>query len=122
MEEFKPVPEGAIFLFGSNLLGAHAGGAARIAYEKYGAEWGVGVGLTGQSYALPTLDADFMQLKLTDIGSYVDIFKQFAKNNADKTFYVTKIGCGIAGFKEEDIKPMFKGAPANCIMPYGWEQ
>lgn len=121
MEEFKPVPEGAIFVFGSNLDGRHGGGAAAMAHRDYDAKWGVGVGMTGQSYALPTLDGSFNQLELTDIGSYVDIFKQFAKNHPDKTFYVTKIGCGIAGFKEDEIRPMFKGSPANCILPYGWE-
>ena len=94
-----------IFVFGSNLSGAHAGGAARLAYQKFGANWGQGVGLQGNSYAIPT-----MQGGVETIKPYVDEFIDFAKKNPDLTFYVTKIGCGIAGFKEEEIAPLFKKA------------
>ena len=94
-----------IFVFGSNLAGAHAGGAARLANQKFGAIWGQGVGLQGNSYAIPT-----MQGGIETIKPYVDEFIEFAKFHPELTFYVTKIGCGIAGFKEEDIAPLFKTA------------
>ena len=94
-----------IFVFGSNLAGDHAGGAARLANQKFGAIWGQGVGLQGNSYAIPT-----MQGGIETIKPYVDEFIEFAKSHPELTFYVTKIGCGIAGFKEEDIAPLFKTA------------
>ena len=94
-----------IFVFGSNLAGAHAGGAARLAHQKFGAEWGRGVGLQGNSYAIPT-----MQGGRETIRPYVDEFIEFAKSHPELTFYVTKIGCGIAGFSEEEIAPLFHKA------------
>ena len=92
-----------IFVFGSNLAGAHAGGAARLANQKFGAIWGQGIGLQGNSYAIPT-----MQGGIETIKPFVDEFIEFAKNHPDFTFYVTRIGCGIAGFKDREIAPLFK--------------
>ena len=97
--------EHEIFVFGSNLAGRHAGGAARAANMKFGAEWGVGVGLTGQSYAIPT-----MQGGVETIKPYVDEFIRFAQENPGLKFLVTRIGCGIAGFKDEEIAPLFDKA------------
>ena len=94
-----------IFVFGSNLAGHHAGGAARIAFNRFGAVWGQGEGLQGNSYAIPT-----MQGGVETIKPYVDRFIEFAKYEKALTFYVTKIGCGIAGFKLKDIAPLFKDA------------
>ena len=94
-----------VFVFGSNLAGAHGGGAARIAYEKFGAIYGQGVGLQGQCYAIPT-----MQGGVETIQPYVDEFIQFAKENPNLFFYVTRIGCGIAGFSDKEIAPLFKEA------------
>ena len=94
-----------IFVFGSNLAGHHMGGAARVANMKFGAEWGVGVGLTGQTYAIPT-----MQGGVETIKSYVDEFIEFAKQRQDLKFLVTRIGCGIAGFKDEEIAHLFRKA------------
>lgn len=90
---------------GSNLQGSHGGGAARTAYSKWGAIWGQGVGLQGQTYAIPTMHGGTEKIK-----PYVDEFIQFAKDNPNKIFLVTEIGCGIAGFKVEDIAPLFKDA------------
>lgn len=98
-----------IFVFGSNLAGKHLGGAAKAAYNKFGAQWGVGVGLTGQAYAIPT-----MQGGVEIIKPYVDEFVEFAKEHQEKKFLVTRIGCGIAGFKDEEIAPLFKQAIAVC--------
>ena len=94
-----------IFVFGSNLEGAHLGGAARTAHQKFGAIWGQGIGLQGNSYAIPT-----MQGGVETIKPYVDDFIKFAKEHPELTFYVTRIGCGIAGFKDEEIAPLFKDA------------
>ncbi|SRR5574344_1487006 len=94
-----------IFVFGSNLAGRHGGGAARTAIDKFGAIWGQGVGLQGKSYAIPT-----MQGGVETIKPYVDEFINFANEHSELTFFVTRIGCGIAGFKEEEMAPLFKEA------------
>ena len=94
-----------IFVFGSNLAGAHGGGAARIAVERFGAVMGQGVGLQGQSYAIPT-----MQGGPNTILPYVEEFIAFAKQHPELTFLVTRIGCGIAGFTPKEIAPLFAGA------------
>ena len=109
--------ENEIFVFGSNLAGAHGGGAALLAYRKFGAIWGQGVGLQGQSYGIPT-----MQGGVDTIEPYVDEFIAFAKAHPELLFYVTKIGCGIAGFTEEEISPLFAQAHGidNIILPRGW--
>lgn len=103
-----------IFVFGSNLAGHHWGGAASVAFRKFGAEWGIGVGLTGQTYAIPT-----MQGGVETIKPYVDEFIEFAHKHPDLNFLVTRIGCGIAGFKDEEIAPLFKLAVSakNIFLP-----
>ncbi len=103
-----------IFVFGSNLAGHHMGGAARVANMKFGAEWGVGIGLTGQSYAIPT-----MQGGVETIRPYVDEFVEFANQHQNMKFLVTRIGCGIAGFKDEKIAPLFRKAlpVSNIYLP-----
>lgn len=103
-----------IFVFGSNLAGAHGGGAARIALDCFGAVWGQGVGLQGQSYAIPT-----MQGGVETIKPYVDEFIEFAKVHPELKFLVTRIGCGIAGFRDEEIAPLFTTAieVENVILP-----
>ena len=106
-----------IFVFGSNLKGMHGGGAAYIAYRKFGAIMGQGVGLQGQSYAIPT-----MQGGVETIKPYVDEFIAFAKENKNLTFLVTRIGCGIAGFTDDEISPLFEKAHdvENIVLPPGW--
>ena len=108
---------GEIFVFGSNLGGMHAGGAARIAYNNFGAIWGQGVGLQGQSYGIPT-----MQGGVETVRPYVDEFIQFAKDHPELTFLVTRIGCGIAGFTDAQIAPLFEKAHniENIVLPEGW--
>ena len=103
-----------VFVFGSNLAGAHGGGAARLAYRKFGAIWGQGVGLQGQSYGIPT-----MQGGVETIRPYVDVFIQFAREHIGYKFLVTRIGCGIAGFRDEEIAPLFLDAleVENIILP-----
>lgn len=94
-----------VFVFGSNLAGFHGGGAARAAFNKFGAIWGQGVGIQGRSYAIPT-----MQGGVETIAPYVDEFIEYARNHPEKKFLVTEIGCGIAGFTPEEIAPLFAGA------------
>lgn len=108
---------GEIFVFGSNLRGMHAGGAARAAYHKFGAVMGQGVGLQGQSYAIPT-----MQGGVETIKPYVDEFIEFARQHPELTFLVTRIGCGIAGFRDEEIAPLFAEAHqlSNVVLPPNW--
>jgi len=103
-----------VFVFGSNLAGSHGGGAAYVAWRKFGAVMGQGVGLQGQSYAIPT-----MQGGVETIRPYVDEFIAFAKAHPEKFFYVTRIGCGIAGFRDEEIAPLFAQARGleNVCLP-----
>jgi hypothetical protein len=108
-----------IFVFGSNKEGRHAGGAAKQAHEQFGAEWGIGEGLTGQCYALPTMEGK---------QSFMDSISRFRKCAAEHpalTFLLTKVGTGIAGYSEKEVKAMFAfkkkgGWPSNIIMPKGW--
>lgn len=109
-----------IFVFGSNLAGRHGKGAALHARWNHGAEYGVGVGRTGNAYALPTKDARLNVLPLVVIEQYVEDFIKYASLHPELSFEVTKVGCGLAGYSEEKIKPMFKEAPSNCLLPDGW--
>lgn len=109
-----------IFVFGSNQAGRHGKGAALYARQKHGAEYGVGEGRTGNSYALPTKDENIRTRTLSDVRTSVDKFIEYAKANPDLQFEVTKVGCGLAGFKEFEIAPLFKNAPSNCSLPDGW--
>ena len=102
----KELAENEIFVFGSNLRGMHGGGAARVAMEEFGAEWGVGVGRTGQTYAIPTMHGGVDAIK-----PYVDEFVEYAKAHPELKFLVTRIGCGIAGFRDKVIAPLF----AECV-------
>ena len=102
-----------IFVFGSNIQGMHMGGAARVAYSKFGAEWGNGEGLQGQSYALPTMEG------LENTKQAVCHFIECAKTHDTLKFFVTPVGCGIAGYTPEDIAPLFREAAKldNVYLP-----
>ena len=109
-----------IFVFGSNLAGRHGAGAALTALREYNAQYGQGYGMQGNSFAIPTKDEEIETLPLNKIEKYVESFLKFAALNPRLRFNVTRIGCGLAGYTDEDIAPMFKGASANCILPAGW--
>lgn len=113
-EFITELAEDEVFVFGSNLAGMHGGGAAATAYRCFGAVWGKGVGLQGRSYAIPT-----MQGGIETVKPYVDDFIEFAKSHPELRFLVTKIGCGIAGFRNEEIAPLFAEAidVKNIILP-----
>ena len=104
-DNIRTLGENEIFVFGSNLAGKHYGGAARIACERFGAEWGVGNGLTGRSYAIPTMRANVEMIR-----PYVDEFIAFAREHGEYRFLVTRIGCGIAGFTDKEVAPLFAAA------------
>ena len=110
-----------IFVFGSNLAGRHGKGAALTARTYHGAVYGVGKGRTGSSYAIPTKDGKLQSLPLSRIKGFVDDFLQYARDNPDLTFEVTRVGCGLAGYKDREIAPMFAAAPSNCILPLEWK-
>ena len=104
---------GEVFVFGSNIQGAHGGGAAWFAHKHLGAEWGVGEGLTGRTYALPTMEGkDSMK-------AAVDRFVACARQHPELTFLVTAVGCGIAGYTPEEVAPLFKEATSleNVYLP-----
>ena len=113
-EQITTLQPNEVFVFGSNLQGFHGGGAARTAYKFFGAIWGEGVGIQGQSYAIPT-----MQGGVETIRPYVDEFIQYAKEHPELTFLVTRIGCGIAGFDDSEIAPLFREALSvpNIVLP-----
>lgn len=104
-EKITHLDKDEVFVFGSNLEGIHAGGAARTAYERFGAVWGQGEGIQGQSYAIPTMFGSVDAIK-----PYVDRFIDLAREWDETTFYITRIGCGIAGFTDEQIAPLFADA------------
>jgi hypothetical protein len=97
-----------IFVFGSNEAGIHGAGAAKLAYEKFGAKWGVGYGLQGQTFAIPSKDKKIETMSVSKIKPYVDDFLIFVLNNQQYTFLVTEIGCGLAGYSPDQIAPLFR--------------
>lgn len=110
-----------IFVFGSNLGGIHGAGAARHAWEHEGAILHQGIGHHGNSYAIPTKDKTIRHsLPLVEIKGYVDDFIEYARAHPEFQFMVTRIGCGLAGFTNEQIAPLFVNAPKNCYFDKDW--
>ncbi len=117
-DEFKVViEEPPVFVFGSNRRGAHGKGAALWALQHRGAVYGQGEGPQGNSYAIPTKDERLRTLPLNEIRKHVDRFLDYAKAHPEQRFQLTPIGCGLAGYRHEQIAPMFKNAPENVMMP-----
>lgn len=119
-ENVTELEENQVFVFGSNLGGFHGKGAAKTAFEKFGAKYGRGCGPTGKCYAIPTKNRCLLTMPVGDINNFVQSFKEYARQEPGKEFLVTKIGCGLAGLDESDIAPMFDGSPENVILPEGW--
>lgn len=111
-----------IFVFGSNQAGRHGAGAALHALKYHGAIYGLGEGVQGNSYALPTKDYNIQTLPLESIKRHVDTFLACAKQHPDIVFLVTQVGCGLAGQKPQDIAPMFSSAPSNCLFDVAWKE
>jgi hypothetical protein len=106
--EIEDLEANEVFVFGSNEAGIHGAGAARLAYERFGARLGQGFGLIGQSFALPTKDWSVLKLELDVIEFYVNRFEEYVITNSHLNFMITRIGCGLAGYNAEDIAPLFK--------------
>lgn len=116
-----------VFVFGSNMNGNHAGGAAFVAQERFGAEWGCPEGLRGQSYAIPTLNRNMEKVTRSQLTRSLATFITFCENHPEKVFYLTKIGCGIAGWSIYEVAAIFFDAlehvaemgmlPLNLILP-----
>lgn len=109
-----------IFVFGSNLAGRHGKGAALTALRHHGALYHCGWGIQGRSYGIPTKGLALEVLSLDVIATHVTTFIEYATAHPELTFNVTRIGCGLAGYTDSQIAPMFKGAPINCNLPEGW--
>lgn len=131
--QFDPIADkGKVFVFGSNLLGLHGGGAAAFAMQYCDAVWGIGQGFqqkvsmghlptTTGCYALPTKYHPGESMRITEVICAIMLFLAYARTAKDKTFFVTRVGCGLAGFTDEEIAPAFFNAPDNCILPPEWE-
>ena len=111
-----------IFVFGSNLAGRHGRGAALHARQHHGAIYGQGIGPQGTSYAIPTKDARLRPLPLHGIEHHVMVFLSYARAHPFQKFQVTAIGTGLAGYSHEEIAPMFRAAPSNCVLPNEWRE
>ena len=111
-----------MFVFGSNQAGVHGAGAAYAARRDYGAILGVGEGVTGNCYAIPTKDFDIQSRDLADINLSVCDFVTYVQNHPKMKFFITKVGCGLAGFTNEEIAPMFHliAENDNCSFPEEW--
>lgn len=112
-DHINVLKENEVFVFGSNAQGHHGGGAARTAMEKFGAQWGVGEGMQGQCYAIPTMEG------IENMRAAIERFCQYAKEHPEKRFLVTRVGCGIAGYKDSDVAPLFQEAVSieNISLP-----
>jgi len=111
-----------IFVFGSNLAGRHGKGAALFARKHYGAVYGEGVGRTGNAYAIPTKDQNIKTLGLRSIEVGANNFIQYANGHPELSFKLTEIGCGLAGYSDDQIAPMFKEVPNNVIVSDRWKK
>ncbi|HCK31278.1 MAG TPA: hypothetical protein DIT34_08255 [Acinetobacter ursingii] len=111
------LPEDTVFVFGSNMAGQHTHGAARVAAQHFGAVNHVGRGWAGQSFAIPTLNEHLQRMPLSQIEHYIDDFKIYAQHHPKMKYFITALGCGIAGYKVSEIAPLFKGIHNNVILP-----
>lgn len=126
-ERIESLEPNEVFVFGSNMNGNHYGGAARIAYDRFGASWGVGEGETGMAYAIPTLNKNMEKVTRKQLSGSISRFITYCENHPEKDFYLTKIGCGIAGWSVYEVAEIFFEAlehvaelgmlPSNLILP-----
>jgi hypothetical protein len=111
-----------VFVFGSDLGGRHSGGDALKALRHHGAVYGRGVGLQGRSYAIPVRDEHGKLMPVAVIARYVNAFLRFAAIHREMTFHISRIGCERGGYRDDEIAPLFAGAPPTCRLPRGWER
>jgi hypothetical protein len=114
--------QGEIFVFGSNIAGIHGAGAAKVAKEKFKAKVGHGFGWVSKSaFAIPTKDDKIKSLTIALISKHVEWFKEIVAKHPDEIFWVTRVGCGLAGYTDDDIAPLFVGSPSNCNFAIEWK-
>jgi len=111
-----------VFVFGSNKAGRHGAGAAKFALQKHGAKAGQGCGRQGNSFGIPTKDKRIRTLPLSSVKNYIEQFLQYASEHPNEQFQVTAIGCGLAGFRHDEIAPLFSNAPDNCYFDSVWRE
>jgi hypothetical protein len=119
-ERITVIDSNEIFVFGSNLAGRHAGGAAFDAANRFGAVEGVGEGLTGECYAFPTLKGDLSKIEYDDMICIADTFYRCVDAHPELTFLLTRVGTGIAGHSAKDMKNLFIRKRDNLVLPEGW--
>lgn len=118
----RSVPtNGEIFVYGSNLGGIHGAGAAREAFLSFGAVYGNGIGLHGNSYGIPTKDEYIQTIDLQHITPFINEFVRYTHDNPQLKFWVTRIGCGLAGYQDNEIAPLFKLCNTNCSFATSWK-
>jgi hypothetical protein len=117
-----PSKPNQIFVFGSNMAGRHGAGAALDAVKNWGARYGQAYGRQGRAFAIPTKGKDLETLDLKQIQGYINAFIDYADEREDLEFLVTRVGCGLAGYNDDQIGPMFRDAPHNCVVPTEWEK
>ncbi len=117
-----PKGRDTVFVFGSNLAGRHGAGAAKVAHVNFGAKYGVGQGLTGRAYAIATKDRHLKPLPLDVVQDAIEAFILYARQHPKTQFFVTRVGCGLAGYKDADIAPLFANAAENCSLPEPWRE
>lgn len=109
-----------VFVFGSNEAGVHGAGAAKEAMMKHGMPFGKSYGHYGDSFGIPTKDELIEQIPMERLQDYVKGFLAYARGHRHLTFQITRIGCGLAGFKDREIAPLFLDAPKNCLFDKAW--
>lgn len=115
-------PSGWVWVFGSNTAGRHGAGAAKVAHTNFGAKYGVGFGRTGDAYAVATKGRNLSVLPLDAIQHNITSFIHYAERNPKEKFFVTRIGCDLAGYTDAQIAPLFKGSPPNCSFSQEWKE
>jgi hypothetical protein len=111
-----------VFVFGSNLKGIHGKGAAKVAAILFGAKHGFFSGRCGNSYAIPTKDENIQTISLDRIKPYIDEFIRRSHKYQEVEYFVTRVGCGLAGYEDKDIAPLFKGCGDNVSFPEEWKE
>jgi hypothetical protein len=114
--------EGYVWVFGSNLAGRHGMGAAKVAHVGFGMPYGKGEGRAEMAYAIPTKDRRLNVLPLEQIALHVGTFLSHAYDHGTDKFWVTRVGCGLAGYEDCEMAPLFRRAPANCNFPQEWRE